>query len=80
MSQGIFLKGKRPKSKKEVKEAVMNGDSVRIEATSMFNNEYDGPVTEMPENQTVYFVGPDPYTSRKFYGQIKRVGDKITVK
>jgi len=63
-----------------VKEAVIAGDPVRIEATSYFGNEFDGLVTEMPENQVVYFVGPDPYTSRKFYGQIKRVGDKVTVK
>lgn len=80
MAQGIYLAGyKRPKSKKEVKEAVAAGKTVRIEATSMFGNEYDGDVADMPENTTVYFVGPDPATSRKFYGQIKRVGDKITV-
>lgn len=81
MAQGVFTNGRRPKSKKEVKD-VANGDprNIRIEATSMFGNEFDGLASEMPEGTTVYFVGPDPYTSRKFYGQITRKGDKVTVK
>lgn len=80
--QGIFVNSglRRPKSKKEVREQVAEDASrVFIEATSLFGNEYDGPASEMPEGKTVYFVGPDPSTSRKFYGQIKRAGDKVTV-
>jgi len=41
----------------------------RLEATSMFGNEYDGPVANAPEGRYT-FVGPDPYTSRKFYGTL----------
>lgn len=80
MTQGIFINDHRPASKKEVKEAVMEGKFVRIEATSIFGNEFDGLVTDMPENKIHYFVGPDPAYNRKFYGQIIRNGDKVTVK
>lgn len=81
MAQGIWLDGGRPKSKKQIIEAVkQNPSSVRIEATSLFGNEYDGSILAMPENKMIYFVGPDPYTKRNFYGQITRVGEKITVK
>lgn len=79
--QGIFVGNSRPVSKKAVKEAVRNDPSkVRIEATSMFGNEYDGNVENMPIG-SVTFVGPDPYTSRKFYGTITKnaMGD-VTVK
>lgn len=80
--QGIFLEGyRRPKSKKEVKEAIAaDPDKVMIEQTSLFNNEYGGPVSEMPDNVTITFVGPDPQVSRKFYGNIKRTqnGFKVT--
>jgi hypothetical protein len=79
--QGIYIKGRRPKSKKEVKEAVAADPSkVRAEATSAFGNEYDGPVDGLPEGVAVHFVGPDPYTKRNFYGSITRKGEKITVK
>jgi len=80
MTQGIWVNGRRPKSKKEIKEAVAAGMRVSAEATSMFGNEYDGPLTEMPEGSTITFVGPDPYTKRNFYGNITRKGGKITVK
>ncbi len=83
--QGIFIKGRRPKSKKEIREFVRDSyyrpDSpttvptrlhrLAIEATSMFDNEYDGPLSEMPHDNKVNFVGPDPRQSRKFYGTIE---------
>lgn len=71
---GIFVDGFRPKSKKAVKEAVKRavlygGASVRLEATSLFGDEYDGDVFAAPAG--IYtFVGPDPYTRRNFYGNI----------
>lgn len=78
--QGIWIDNRRPKSKKEVKEIVAtNPDRVYIEATSIFGNEYDGPVSEMPVG-TVTFVGPDPYNKRNFYGNIVRSESKIIVK
>jgi len=84
--QGIFIGYSRPKSKKAIKEAIAADPSrVRLEATSAFGTEYDGPVLDAPGG-VYYFVGPDPYTKRTFYGQITvglKNGDgsrKITVK
>lgn len=77
--QGVYINYERPKSKKAVKEAAAaDPTSVQIEATSMFDNEYNGTLADMPDG-SVHFVGPDPYTSRKFYGTITKTGDKIKV-
>lgn len=73
--QGVFLNGARPKSKKQVREAVAAGQRVRIEATSWFGDEYDGPLDGYEGTKPIYFVGPDPYTKRSFYGQITRGKD-----
>ena len=68
--QGIFIDGRRPKSKKEIREIVaLDPARVRLEATSMAGNEYDGLVSNAPSGIYV-FVGPDPYKNRKFYGRI----------
>ncbi len=78
--QGIWIDGRRPKSKKEVREVVAEDDArVYIEATSLFGNEYEGVVTNMPDGR-VSFVGPDPYNSRKFYGTLTKRDGKVTVK
>lgn len=77
--QGIFIRGMRPKSKKQVREAVDNGEPVHLEATSMFGNEYDGLVEEAPDGN-YYAVGPDPYTKRNFYMQIVVSDGKAKVK
>lgn len=69
---GIFIHLNRPKSKKAVREALKD-ENVRnwviLEATSLFGNEYDGPVVDAPAGK-YYFVGPDPYNKRNFYGSI----------
>jgi hypothetical protein len=78
--QGIFLNYRRPKSKKEIKEAVLsNPRSVSAEATSMFGGDFDGPIINLADGQSITFVGPDPFTSRKFYGSITRKGDVFKV-
>lgn len=77
--QGIYINMGRPKSKKQVREAVAaDPGSVTIEATSVFGNEYEGSVANMPEGD-VLFVGPDPYTKRNFYGKLTRSGDSFKV-
>ena len=77
--QGIFIQGARPASKKAIKEAITADPSrVRLEATSMFGNEYGGPVSEAPAG-SYPFVGPDPYRDRKFYGTITVAGGKVKV-
>jgi hypothetical protein len=79
VTDGIFIGQRRPKSKKEVKEAITADPSqVIVECTSMFGG-FAGRVSELPEGTTITFVGPDPYTKRNFYGNIKRKGDKISV-
>ena len=78
--QGIFIiEGgveRRPKSKKEIRETAP--EQVLIEATSLFGGEYAGRASHVVGK--VYFVGPDPYTKRNFYGTIERVGGKVVVK
>ena len=79
MTDGIYLSnGRRPKSKKEIKETVASGGKVIIECTSMFGG-YGGDVKYAPDG-TYTFVGPNPYNARKFYGNIIKKGEKITVK
>jgi hypothetical protein len=78
--QGIYVDYARPKSKKQVIQAVKeNPSSVTLEATSLFGNEYDGPIKGMPENTPVYVVGPDPHTKRDFYLTIVRNNDTFKV-
>lgn len=77
--QGLFINGQRPKSKKAVREAVANGDRVTVEATSIFGNEYHGPLSEAP-NGRINFVGPNPYSDRRFYGSITVRDGKAVVK
>lgn len=78
--QGTFINGRRPASKKELREALRDSpDRVRIEATSIFGDEYDGPASEMPEGVSATIVGPDPYTKRNWYGQIVRKSDKVVL-
>lgn len=78
---GIYLKGRiRPKSKKEVR--FCKPEDVVVQGTSPFDTLIpDGCCTraiDLPDG-TYYFVGPDPYTSRKFYGTIKKFNGKVTV-
>jgi hypothetical protein len=80
--QGIFINGQRPKSKAEIKRALAaDPSSVRVEATSMFGNEYDGPASELPATiKPILFVGPDPYSKRNYYGKLQYgANGKLTV-
>lgn len=92
--QGVFLHGKRSKTKKALRQVVdeceawttperrasgnpLNKDHVHdpfcvsLEATSMFGNEYDGPLAHAPRSVTYSIVGPDPYKDRKWYATIR---------
>ena len=84
--QGIYLVNDtghyvRPVSKREVKDHLARKGPrwIVLEPTSLFGSEYDGPISDAPDG-TFYFVGPDPYKSRKFYGSIVKVGSRITLK
>lgn len=70
--QGISIDNQWPKSKKEIRE-VLAAEPERIKAiaTSLFNDEYNGPINRLPTHQEVHFAGPDVHFNRKFYGTIK---------
>jgi hypothetical protein len=79
--QGIYINGKRPASKKAVREAVRDTpESVRCEGTSIRGDDFDGPASDLPAGASVHFVGPDPYTSRKYYGTLTRTAKGLVVK
>lgn len=77
--QGIYINNARPKSKAAIKKALAAGDDVALEATSFFGNEYDGLAAAAPDG-SYNFVGPDPHTSRNFYGTLTIHGGRVTVK
>lgn len=78
--QGIYIDGRRPKSKKAIKEAVAaSPEQVEAEATALIGHEFSGSIVNMPEGEKVAFVGPDPYRDRKFYGTITKRGGKLVV-
>jgi len=74
--QGIFP---RFKYKKAFKEAVKARKPVRLEATSLFGNEYDGDLYQAPPGK-YFVVGPDPYKKRNWYVTIEIKNGSITVK
>jgi hypothetical protein len=79
--QGVFVGGQRPKTKKALREAVHKDPArVLVEATSIFGNDYGGPVLEMPEVKKIYICGPDPFTTRNWYATLVRHGNTVTVR
>jgi hypothetical protein len=83
--QGVFYR--RPSGhldrlshKRDLKaQAKAHPETIIIEATALAGVEYGGPALEMPEGQTIYIVGPDPHTNRRWYAQMRRKGDQVTV-
>lgn len=66
---GIQLSnGRRPASKKAIRETLANGHSVYLENTSLFGGDSGSTRDIAPGTYT--FVGPCPYTARRFYGNI----------
>ena len=65
--QIIEVDGQVPTSLEAIKQAVAdNPGRVSVIATSVFGNEYDGPLSDMPEGE-VACVGPDGEENRDFY-------------
>lgn len=73
MVQGVK---QRPKTKKELQLRLFAGEDLSLEATSPLGHEYDGPISLAPDGP-YYVVGPDPYTSRKWYAQLIVKGGKV---
>lgn len=70
--QGVWYKSQRINTKKALKAyAQEEPHNVRLEATSLFGNEYDGPLSNAPTNKSYTVVGPDPYKKRNWYANIK---------
>lgn len=72
--QGVFLFGRRPESKAEIRRFLSQEApdlfGLVIEATSVFDNEYDGSLFNADKHKTFSVVGPDPRANRSFYGVI----------
>lgn len=78
--QGIFVRMHRCKTKKALREAIeADPSSVTLQATSVFGNEYDGPLSRASDG-TYYIVGPDPYRERKWYATIIKSNGTLKVK
>lgn len=71
----------RFKSKKALKEVVATGafPDVSLIATSMFGNEYGGPLDKAPDGK-YFVVGPCPYTDRRWYAAITVAKGKVSIK
>lgn len=80
MQGGIFIDGKLPKSKAEVKRAVADPGQhyVTFYDTSAFNPHGSCDVRALPAGRHT-FVGPDPFNKRNFYGTIEVVNGKVKV-
>jgi hypothetical protein len=78
--QGVFVNGERPRTKKELSGFIGAGNTrdVSLEATSLFGNEYDGPLCNAPDG-SYHVVGPDPYTKRSWYATITVNGESVRV-
>lgn len=68
----------RPRSKKAVKEAVVaDASTVFVEWTSLHSGR-DGTLTRVSDLDSelaglgVSFVGPNPFSDRRFYGSLTR--------
>lgn len=59
----------KPKTKKALREAVANGEDVTFMDTSMFDNRGTVGVDDLRESDVI--VGPDVYTARNWYANIK---------
>jgi hypothetical protein len=71
---GAFINNERPASKAALKRAMKEDPaSVRFDVTEMLTANAGRTIAgnEVPEGDTLVVVGPDPYTNRKFYGNVK---------
>ncbi len=67
-------------TKKALKDqAKAHPETIVLEATSVFGNEYDGLADHAPDGSSHTVVGPDPYTDRKWYATIEVRGGKLKV-
>jgi hypothetical protein len=75
INAGAYVNGLRPKSKTALKAAIVAGDEVVFDKTSAFDGAGSLTPHNIPHGIVVSVVGPDPYTSRKWYANITRTLD-----
>jgi hypothetical protein len=70
MSFGAYVGGTKPATKKALREAVASTpERVRFYDTSMIDNRGDVGIEDLRPNDVI--VGPDPYTKRSWYANVK---------
>lgn len=62
--------------KRAIKESP---ETVTFYSTSPMGPQFNGKADDMPEEHSLIVAGPNPYTSRKWFANVKRDGAKITV-
>lgn len=76
---GAYVNGERPRTKKALREALASApNTVRFDQTSNFRTgsyELTNTVDQLRAGDTFTVVGPDPYTSRKWYASVTRDRD-----
>lgn len=75
-----YRTGETFKSKAAMKRAIAEAPQyVKLMSVSSLGGSFHGSPNELTEGTTLVVVGPDPYTDRKWYGNIKRVKGVIKV-
>lgn len=76
---GAYVDGKRPKSKKALKEALRDIPSkVRFDRTSIHDHKTsDIWGDNIPAADILTVVGPDPYVDRRWYASVVRRTDGL---
>jgi hypothetical protein len=68
---GARANGERVKTKKQLKaELAASPQSVWFDGTSMFSDVAGYRGSEIPADLLLTVVGPDPYTSRRWYANV----------
>jgi hypothetical protein len=83
---GAYVNGKRPASKKAVREAfAADPNSVEFDKTAGLFDGYGSfqgiaDLDALPAGTTLVLVGPDPERNRKFYGNVVKTSKGWIVK
>jgi hypothetical protein len=65
--------GSRPQSKKAMKDALKaDPTAIRFEGTAIHGPAFEGTADEIPIGVSLSVVGPDPFTSRRWYATVTR--------
>lgn len=78
---GAWVDGKRPKTKKALKEALASSPADTVfDPTSTFDQQLsnlDG--TKIPAGVRLQVTGPCPFTSRKWYATVEMLNGKVRI-